>query len=272
MHGFDFWEFIPKTEIPILATLHLPPQWYVHWIYTMQHRRFHLNCVSDSQRASVPSSAGFVHTIHNGVAIPAEQPLPMSKRNGAVMLGRICPEKGTDLAIRAARGAGIQLTIAGRPLSYPEHLRYFREQVLPNLDRTITYAGTIAGREKFALLRSAKCVLVPSLAPETSSLVAMEALACGTPVIAMCSGALPEIVEHGKTGFIVHTTQSMTDAILRIDEIDPMTCYRTAARRFSAERMSREYVELYERLIDADPVVPCGSGQTLVTSHDRRTS
>ena len=249
MHGFDFHEFLPRTEVPVLATLHLPPGWYARWIYSMQCPNFYLNCVSEPQRRQIPDGKFVVGTIPNGVEIPPLEPLPAPKRRGAVILGRICAEKGTHIGIEAARRAGISLGIVGRAFAYPEHLNYFRQEIVPALGEDVIYHGPVGRREKIELLRSAKCLLVPSLAPETSSLVAMEALACGTPVIAMRSGALPEIVEDGRTGFLVSSAESMAEAISHVDEIDPVLCRRTAAQRFSAERMTRQYMNLYEQLI-----------------------
>jgi glycosyltransferase involved in cell wall biosynthesis len=256
MHGFDFWEFIPDVEVPILATLHLPPQWYPARVSVMSRRRFHLNCVSESQRVAMIESPSLVRTICNGVNIPPGEPLSMSERTGAVILGRICPEKGTHLGIVAARRAGVSLTIAGRASAYPEHIQYFRDQIFPAIRDRVTYSGPVGAEDKINLLRSAKCLLVPSIAPETSSLTAMEALSCGTPVIALRSGALPEIVEHGKTGFVVDTAELMSEAISHVDEIDPSTCRKSAVQRFSAERMSREYIELYQQLIGLHPRIP----------------
>jgi glycosyltransferase involved in cell wall biosynthesis len=92
--------------------------------------------------------------------------------------------------------------------------------------------------------------LVPSLVAETSSLVSMEALACGTPVIAFASGALPEVVEHGRTGFIVQNVDEMAYALKRIGEIDPEECRRAAKERFSSDRMARDYMNLYEQILN----------------------
>lgn len=102
-------------------------------------------------------------------------------------------------------------------------------------------------REKMRLLERARCVLIPSRVSETSSLVAMEALAVETPVIAYPSGALPTLVEHGVTGFLVHDMRGMAEAITAVDAISSAACRETVARRFSVDRMIDEYIALYER-------------------------
>ena len=248
MHGIDFHEFIPDIDVPVLATLHLPPSWYPQHIFSRK-RYLYMNCVSATQRMATPDSPAMAGTIVNGVTIPGVEPLPATERAGAVILGRICPEKGTHVAIAAARKTGVALTIAGRAFGYPEHVAYFENEVLPHIGSQTKFIGQIGYREKVQLLRRAQCLLVPSLAPETSSLVSMEALACGTPVIAMNSGALPEIVENGKTGLIVNSGDEMADAIGAISAIDPRLCRRAAIERFSADRMVCEYLKLYEQLI-----------------------
>jgi glycosyltransferase involved in cell wall biosynthesis len=162
------------------------------------------------------------------------------------MLARICPEKGVHLAIEAAKRAGVPLLIAGETFPYGEHQRYFREEVEPRLDRWRRFIGPVGMRRKRRLLAAARCVLVPSLVPETSSLVAREALASGTPVIAFARGALTETVEHGRTGFLVHDHVTMADAIQRTMEIDPEQCRAVARARFSLDGMIRQYFALYE--------------------------
>jgi glycosyltransferase involved in cell wall biosynthesis len=170
------------------------------------------------------------------------------KRNFALMLGRICPEKGVHLALDAARLAGISLLIAGEVYDYEAHRRYFEEEVRPRLDRQRRFLGPIGFARKRRLLNAARCVLVPSLAPETSSLVAREAAASGTPVIAFPNGALAETVEHGRTGFLVEDVEAMAAAIRDAGALDPETCRRVARERFRADTMIAAYLDVYARL------------------------
>jgi glycosyltransferase involved in cell wall biosynthesis len=139
--------------------------------------------------------------------------------------------------------------LAGEVFPYAAHRAYFEQEIAPRLDRMRRWAGPVTGEPKRRMLAAARCLLVPSLAPETSSLVAMEALASGTPVIAFPAGALPEIVEHGRTGFLVRSVAEMAAAIHQVSAIPPAACRRAAVRRFSAARMVRQYVWLYEQIL-----------------------
>src|SRR5207249_5576489 len=128
-------------------------------------------------------------------------------------LGRICPEKGFHFALQAAKMARADLLLAGQVFPYASHVEYFESKIVPRLDERRQFVGPVGFHRKKRLLSKAKCLLVPSTVNETSSLVAMEALAAGTPVIAFPSGALPEIVEHGRTGYLVSDVKEMAQAI-----------------------------------------------------------
>ena len=247
LHGVDFHGYLPPPGPPALATLHLPPEWYPHQAFFPERPDTWLNPVSVAQARACPPSPNLLDPIENGVPVEALQ-ARHAKRNFAVFLGRICPEKGVAEAIDAAKRADIPLLVAGEVYPYDSHERYFADEVRPQLDRLRRFIGPASFARKRRLLTGARCALVPSLVPETSSLVAREALACGTPVVAFPNGALPETLEHGTTGFLVRDVDEMAEAIRASDAIDPETCRRTARERFSLEGMTGRYLDLYGRL------------------------
>ena len=187
--------------------------------------------------------------VANGVDVEGLAGGRHPRRGYALVLGRICREKGQHLAMDAARIAGVPLLLAGRLFPYPEHTAYFETEIRPRLGPICRLIRPVGFARKRRLLSSARCVLLPSQA-ETSSLVAMEAAACGTPVVAFNVGALPEIVEHGRTGFLVGDVAEMADAIGRAGSIDPEQCRRRARERFSLARATAAYLEVYRRLAD----------------------
>ena len=246
LHGFDFGSYVPAPGPPVLVTLHLPLAWYTPAWLTPERPRTWLQPVSASQASLAAPGVRLLDPIPNGVDLDRYR--PGAKRDRLLVLGRIAEEKGFHDALDAARLANVPLDVAGKVFPYPDHERYFAERVVPRLDADRRYVGPVAGEAKSALLREARAVLIPSTAAETSSLVAMEALASGTPVIAYRSGALPDIVEDGVTGFVVDDVASMAEAIGRVGAIDPAACRRAAERRFPLARTTDAYLDLYRRL------------------------
>ena len=248
LHGLDFGHYLPFEGPPVLVTLHLPLDWYPsEWLRVQRPRTF-LQPVSASQAALADPHLALIAPVPNGVDTERFKPGP--KRDRALVLGRITVEKGFHDALDAAHSAKVPLDVAGVIFPYAEHEHYFASEVAPRLDSERRYLGAVAGEAKAALLRAARCVLIASTAAETSSLVAMEALASGTPVIAYRAGALPDIVEHGVTGWLVDDVAGMADAIRRVGTINPAACRAAAVARFSQTRMIEDYMQLYRRLIE----------------------
>lgn len=248
MHGLDYEACLPPPGVPVLATLHLPPEWYPPGALAPDRDGIWVNCVSESQMRSMPPGPRLLSPIPNGVPVAELGAVRPRKCRYTLMLARVCPEKGFHLALDAAQTADVPLLLAGEVFPYAVHQDYFHAEVLPRLDRRRRYLGPVGFIQKRRLLAAARCLLVPSLVAETSSLVAMEAASCGTPVIAFRNGALPEVVEDGRTGFLVDDVAGMADAIRRVDMIDPAVCRETARRRFSIERMANAYIERYRML------------------------
>jgi glycosyltransferase involved in cell wall biosynthesis len=249
MHGVDFQTYLPDDGTPVLATLHLPPFNYPEDICRSTRPLTMLNCVSTFSRRQYPKHARMT-VVPNGIPLDRFRPVARSQKEDFVLaLGRIVPEKGFHLAIDAAKSARLPLLIGGLVPPFPEHELYFEQEIRPRLDSLRRFVGPLTLAQRIDLLARARCVVVPSLVEETCSLAAIEALASGTPVVAHPIGALPENVTHRRTGFLVEDVHSMAQAMHEVTRtIDPDECRRVACQRFSAERMGRSYVEIYEML------------------------
>jgi glycosyltransferase involved in cell wall biosynthesis len=246
-HGLDFATQLPATSVPTLVTLHLPASFYPPGGVSDGRAATWYNCVSRSQASTFPSLASTLDPIENGV--PVERLTARhARRNFALALGRICPEKGFHLALDAAAMASNPMLLAGKVFPYEAHRRYFEDEIRPRLGAGARFLGSIGFARKTRLLSAARCLLAPSLVAETSSLVAMEAIACGTPVVAFPAGALTEIVEPGVTGFLVDNTEEMAEAIAACAAIDRNRCRAVARERFSIRRMLERYLAVYSRL------------------------
>ena len=247
MHGIDFHDYLPDCDLPVVISLHLPLNWYEPGVLTDRRENLSLVCVSRSQARTAPPGVEITRVIPNGVDL---ERFHLARRKGGYVLymGRICPEKALHLAIDAAERATVKLLIAGTVFDYPEHREYFETMIRPRLGRNAVFIGSVGGRRKAHLLAGAKCLLVPSQARETSSLIAMEAMASGTPVIAWRSGALPEIISDGRTGFLVSSVEEMARAVEHLSDLTGADCRQEAERKFSAEQMVESYLDLYGNL------------------------
>jgi glycosyltransferase involved in cell wall biosynthesis len=167
-----------------------------------------------------------------------------------MFLGRMNPDKGAHRAIAAARAAGKRILLAAKIWEPPER-RYFEEFVEPLLGDDAVFVGEVGGTQKQELLGGAEALVNPIRWNEPFGLVMIESLACGTPVIAFPEGAAPEIVHDGRTGFLCDDTAQMADAIARVEQLDRRECRASVEGYFSAERMVRDHLALYERVIEA---------------------
>ena len=240
--------------LPVVTTNHGPFESELGDYYRAIGTSTPIIAISHHQ-ASTARGIPVAAVIHHGVDV---ERFPRGAGAGgyALFLGRMCPEKGVDAAIRVARQAGMPLRIAAKMSEAAEQL-YFEHHVRPLLGGNIEYVGEVGGADKMDLLGNATCLLNPIAWPEPFGMVMVEALACGTPVVATPMGAVPEIVEHGVTGFVCAEEESLVDAVLALPDLDRQACRQAAIRRFSAERMVADHVALYES-------VTCGDALPLV--------
>jgi glycosyltransferase involved in cell wall biosynthesis len=204
--------------------------------------------ISHHQRRPL-AFANWVENVQHGLPTNLFDYSPMH-RGYVAFVGRISPEKRPDRAVEIARRAGIGLRIAAKVDAVD--VAYFREVVRPLLAQPhVEFIGEIGDAGKNDLLGGAAALLFPIDWPEPFGLVMIEAMACGTPVIAWDNGSVPEVVEHGVTGFIVRSIDEAVAALMRIETLDRARIRATFERRFSAARMSKDYVRLYTRLARA---------------------
>ena len=209
--------------------------------------------ISTSQRRPV-SNANFVGNILHGIPIDLHHPTIDRRGSYIAFLGRIAPEKGPDRAIAIARALGIPLKIAAKVDRVDE--AYFRTTIVPLLDGAgVAYIGEINEQQKTRFLGEAKALLFPVDWPEPFGLAMIEAMACGTPVLAFRCGSVPEIVEDGVTGAIVDTVDEAIAALPHVIALDRQKVRRRFEQRFSATRMAKEYVGVYRSLIASPEVI-----------------
>jgi glycosyltransferase involved in cell wall biosynthesis len=202
--------------------------------------------ISNSQRAPL-TALNWIDTIYHGLP---KRLLKPNLRPGSYLafLGRFTPEKGAHVAIRLARKAHLPLRIAAKIPRQQSH--YFKEQIEPLLDGDqVEFVGEVNDRQKQDFLGNAMAVLFPIDWPEPFGLVMIEAMACGTPVIAFNSGSVPEIIEHGITGMIVQDEAEAVAAVRQVMQLPRDRVRQRFEERFTAQRMAQDYVSLYRRLV-----------------------
>jgi len=249
----DFHPFsvFTRQATPFVTTLHgrLDQEW-VPSVYGL-FPTAPLVSISDNQRSPAPGLA-FAATILHGMPENLLRPVPESLTSGKqdyfAFLGRISPEKGIVDAIRIARACGVKLKVAAK--IGEEDLPFHEEIVAPLLDGPhVEFIGEIDDSHKPAFLSGAKALLFPIAWPEPFGLVMIEAMACGCPVIAFRRGSVPEVIEDGKTGFIVDTVEQAAAAAARLPELNRAAVRQRFEERWTARRMAEDYLALYDRLI-----------------------
>ena len=243
----DYWPFslFSRQRTPFLTTLH--GRLDLHEIVPLydQFPDVALVSISDAQRLPLPR-ANFVGTVHHGLPVNLLRPQPI-KPSYLAFLGRIAPEKCPDRAIRIARRAGIPLKIAAKVDRVDES--YYREKIRPMIDgRHVELVGEIGDADKAEFLSGAIALLMPLDWPEPFGLVMIEAMACGTPVVAINRGSVREVIEDAITGYIVETEPEAVAAVARAAELPRGRIRHRFEQRFTAARMAADYVSIYETL------------------------
>jgi glycosyltransferase involved in cell wall biosynthesis len=241
--------------IPIVTTVHGPFTRQLADLYRLAAAAgVGVVAISQAQRHSgidIP----VLDVIHHGMDVAR---FPMGSGDGGyvLFLGRMSAEKGAHRAITIARAAGRRIVVAAKMWEPAEH-RYFAERVAPLLGDDAVYIGEVGGVRKLRLLARAEALLNPIRWPEPFGLVMVEAMACGTPVLAFAEGAAAEVVAHGTTGFLSGDEREMSRHLELVPTIDRQRCRDRVATEFSARRMVTRYLFQYERMIEriADPPI-----------------
>jgi glycosyltransferase involved in cell wall biosynthesis len=208
-----------------------------------------LVAISDSQRQLAPDLS-WVGTVHNALKA-SDYPFRRDKEDFVLFMGRMSPEKGAHLAIDAARGAGRRIVLAGKVKEEIEQT-YFEAEVRPRLGGDAEFIGEASMTAKKELYASAQCLVFPIRWDEPFGLVMIEAMACGTPVVALDRGSVPEVVADGVTGFIRADPEELPAAIQAADTIDPLVCRQHVEQRFDVSTMAAGYERVYAHIRDMD--------------------
>jgi glycosyltransferase involved in cell wall biosynthesis len=245
---FDYWHlpYLRMLKTPSLTTLHARLDYQPLSKILERYVDFPAVSISQAQRKPAPW-LNWQETIYHG--LPKQLfSINENPSNYILFLGRLCPEKRPDRAIEIAQRAGIPLKIAAKV--DPLDRNYFSNVIEPLLNGpSVEYIGEVNDQQKQQLIGNALALIHPIEFPEPFGLVMIEAMACGTPTVAFRTGSIPEVIDHGVTGFIVDDIESAVAALKNISSLDRRHCRQVFEERFSASRMADEYIKVYEQLI-----------------------
>jgi glycosyltransferase involved in cell wall biosynthesis len=234
-------------RLPVVTTVHGELSGELAQLYARVHERVPVIAISEAQRKPVPDIR-IARVIHHGVDATD---FPMGTGDGGyvVFLGRMSTDKGAHRAMEAAYKAGVPLVMAAK-MREPSEFEYFEEYVQPYLNENLIYLGEVPHEQKLELLAGASALLFPIRWNEPFGMVMIEAMACGTPVLAFAEGAAPEVVQDGKTGFLCRDEADMAEAISRVHTIDRAACRASVEGYFSTRRMVDEHLALFRDVLN----------------------
>ena len=238
--------YAQRYDVPVVTTNHGPFRSELGDYYRALGGSVPIIALS-AHHAATATDTPIAATIHHGVDVDA---FPIGDGAGgyALFVGRMSPTKGVHVAARIAHDAAIPLRIAAK-MREPAERAYYDACVAPLVGGDVEYVGEVGGADKLELLAGAACLVNPVAWPEPFGMVMIEALACGTPVVATPHGSVPELVTDGVTGFVRATQSELALAVMHTADIDRTNCRKDAAERFSTERMVADHVALYEHVV-----------------------
>lgn len=233
------------TLPPVLHTIHCAFDRIAYPFYARFADAVAYNAISTYHQSQAPAGMNWAGVVHNAIDL-AQWPYAAQKDDYLLAFGRICADKGFHLAIEVARRTGHKLVMAG--VVQEQYRAYFEERIRPELDDQIIYEGEVSDARKHELFAHARAFLFPIVWPEPFGLVMIEAMATGTPVIALRQGSVPEVIADGHTGFVVETVDEMVAAVDRIATIDASACRQWVEDNFTVSRMVDSYEALYDKV------------------------
>ncbi len=244
----NHFDFLPLTysglvDTPVVTTIHGFSSPRILPVFEKYNGRTSYVAISDADRSP---RLDYIATVHHGIDL-AGFPFQPRPRDDLLFFGRIHPDKGPREAIEIAAAAGRRLIMAG----VIQDERYYASEVAPHLDGDrVVYVGSVGPQERSRLLGGAAALLHPIDFDEPFGLSVVEAMACGTPVIAFDRGSMPELIRHGVNGFLVTGVENAAACVARLAEVDRAACRRFVEERFSCARMVEAYLEVYRRILD----------------------
>jgi glycosyltransferase involved in cell wall biosynthesis len=245
----NHYDFLPLTysalvKTPVVTTIHGFSSPSIIPVYKKYNAQSHYVAISEADKSP---ELDYIATIHHGIDI-AQFPFFEAEGKYLLFFGRIHPDKGVREAIDVAQRVGIKLVIAG----IIQDQDYFAAEVEPHIDGgTVDYLGSVGPDQRADVLGHALALLHLISFEEPFGLSMVESMACGTPVIAFPRGSIPEIIRHGETGYIVKDIEQAVDAVAALRSIDRSACRKDVEQRFSHTRMARDYVDAYEKILNA---------------------